>query len=72
LRSGPDHVGVLLCEVVPYELVEIGTGPEGGDTLVRGGSVTQRIRVELRFEDGIWKRAGVVVEGQWDGAIRCP
>jgi hypothetical protein len=72
LVSGPDHVALLLCEVAPYELVQIGTGPDGTDTLVRGGSVTQRIRIELRFEDGIWKRSAVDVRGQWDGVMRCP
>jgi hypothetical protein len=72
LVSGPDHVALFLCEVAPYEVFEIGTGPDGSDTLVRGGAVTQRIGVELRFDDGIWKRSSVSLEGEWDGAIRCP
>jgi hypothetical protein len=70
--TGPDLVGLLVCEVAPYALVEIGTGPDGTDTPIRTAPVTQRVEMELRLEDGLWKRSAVRVLGEWEGAVRCP
>lgn len=64
-------VGLQLCHVAPYRTLEKGDAAGTSETVINGGVVTELLSVDLRLENGIWKRSVSFVEGQWQGVVRC-
>jgi hypothetical protein len=78
VESGPvpvpftsDEVAIVGCEIDPWVLVEVGTGPGGTDTVVNQTVIAYRHEVRLRFEGGIWKIVQVNLIEKWEDTSRC-
>ncbi len=67
--QNPDEVRLLLCHVVPFISYDI--ADNGTRTLLNEGVITQEVSVDLRLDAGVWKRVAQIIEGQWDGVVRC-
>ena len=66
-----DEVTIVVCEVDPWVIVEIGTGPDGSDTVVRDTVSASRQEIRLRLLEGIWKIAEVRQLQDFEGATSC-
>lgn len=64
-------VGLTLCHIAPYRNVEAPGGPGTAETVLNDTVFTQQISINLRLEDGVWKRSGNFFEGEWPGVVRC-
>jgi hypothetical protein len=78
VEAGPTGVGltgdevlIVTCIADPWVLVEIGTNPEGGDTIVNDALFAYRTEVRLRLEEGIWKIVHTDLIDQWEGTTTC-
>lgn len=66
IEQGLESTQVRDCVVDDSELVEIGS-----EVVLNSEVETSRYLLTLRLEDGHWKVAEVLLEGQWDGETEC-
>ncbi len=71
LSDAPDEVVLIVCDFDPWEVVEVGTGPDGSDKLVNDAVSTRRAEVYMRIEDGRWKIYRYRLDRRWEGVTEC-
>jgi hypothetical protein len=67
--SMPFEVDMSTCEVDPFVVVE--ELADGSTSVVDDAVTTRMWDVRLRFDEGIWKLASLVLVRRWDGVTEC-
>jgi hypothetical protein len=73
LVAGADDLAALVvCEIDPWLVVEVGGAPDGSDAVVDDALYSYRTEVFMRHRDGRWMIEGGNQIQSWTGLEECP
>jgi len=66
-----DLIDLIACEVNSEAYFEVGSRPDGGDSLIRDEVVVLRLLVRIRLVDGLWKSESGETLSRSSGDVGC-